>query len=122
MFDPADTPIGERIRFHRQARKKTQVVVAGLAGVTEDYLSQIERGLKTPSTTLLHRLARILAVPTAALFGESPVADAAPGHPMSGAIHSALVSAGRGTSDVAPDLAALRGRVEVAWQIWQTSR
>jgi transcriptional regulator with XRE-family HTH domain len=121
MDDQADIPIGERIRFHRQARKKTQTVVAGLAGVTEDYLSQIERGLKTPSTTLLHRLARILAVPTSALFGESPAADATPGHPMSGAIHSALTLAGRDAPNIAPDLPELRNRVEAAWQIWQTS-
>ena len=115
-----DIPIGERIRFHRQARKKTQAVVAGLAGVTEDYLSQIERGLKTPSATLLHRLARILVVPTSALFGESPAAAATPGHPVSGAIHAALASAGR-DGGAAPDLADLRGRVDSAWQIWQTS-
>jgi transcriptional regulator with XRE-family HTH domain len=63
-----DIPIGERVRFYRQARHKTQAVVAGLAGVTEDYLSQIERGLKTPSTALLHRLARVLGVPTSVLF------------------------------------------------------
>jgi transcriptional regulator with XRE-family HTH domain len=46
--------IGERLRFYRQAKGKTQAVVAGLAGVTEDYLSQIERGLKTPTLSLLH--------------------------------------------------------------------
>lgn len=44
---------------------------AGLAGVTEDYPSQIERGLKTPPTTLLHRLARVPGVPTSvARFSE----------------------------------------------------
>lgn len=48
--------IGDRIRFHRQAQRKTQAVVAGLAGISEDYLSQIERGLKTPTLGLLHRL------------------------------------------------------------------
>jgi transcriptional regulator with XRE-family HTH domain len=121
MDGQPDIPIGERIRFHRQARKKTQAVVAGLAGVTEDYLSQIERGLKTPSATLLHRLARILAVPTSVLFGESPAAAATPGHPMSSAIHSALTSAGHDTPAAAPDLGHLRDRVDTAWQIWQTS-
>jgi transcriptional regulator with XRE-family HTH domain len=28
----ADIPVGERIRFYRQARGKTQAVIAGLAG------------------------------------------------------------------------------------------
>src|SRR5436309_1275199 len=94
----ADTPIGERVRFYRQARHKTQAVVAGLAGVTEDYLSQIERGLKTPSTALLHRLARVLGVPTSVLFGESSAEPATPGHPLSAAIHSALATGGDGAS------------------------
>jgi transcriptional regulator with XRE-family HTH domain len=44
----SDIPIGERVRFYRTAKKKKQVVVAGLAGITVEYLSQIERGLKTP--------------------------------------------------------------------------
>jgi transcriptional regulator with XRE-family HTH domain len=35
--------IGERLRFYRQAKGKTQAVVARLAGAAEDYLSQIER-------------------------------------------------------------------------------
>lgn len=49
MSPAPDVRIGERLRFYRQAQGKTQAVVAGLAGVTEDYLSQIERGLKTPT-------------------------------------------------------------------------
>ena len=36
--------VGDRVRFHRLATKKTQTVVAGLAGITTDYLYQIERG------------------------------------------------------------------------------
>jgi hypothetical protein len=48
MTPAPDIPIGERIRFYREAQHKKQAVVAGLAGITGDYLSQIERGLKTP--------------------------------------------------------------------------
>jgi transcriptional regulator with XRE-family HTH domain len=121
MHSGADIPVGERIRFYRQSRRKTQAVIAGLAGVTEDYLSQIERGLKTPSTALLHRLARALGVPTSVLFGESPAEAAIPGHPLSAAINTALAS--RGTlSSTQPDLAALRDRVETAWESWQSSQ
>src|SRR5438876_1542457 len=116
----ADIPVGERVRFYRQARHKTQAVVAGLAGVTEDYLSQIERGLKTPSTALLHRLARVLGVPTSVLFGESSAEPAAPGHPLSAAIHTALATGGDGASaGDPPDLPVLRERVEAAWKSWQ---
>ena len=63
--------IGERLRFYRQAKGKTQAVVAGLAGVTEDYLSQIERGLKTPTLPLVHRFSKILGVRVSELLGES---------------------------------------------------
>ena len=44
MAPQPEVRIGERQRSYRQAKGKTQAVVAGLAGVTEDYLSQIERG------------------------------------------------------------------------------
>jgi transcriptional regulator with XRE-family HTH domain len=118
----ADIPVGERVRFYRQARRKTQAVVAGLAGVTEDYLSQIERGLRTPSTALLHRLARALGVPTSVLFGESPAEAATPGHPLSAAINTALASRGTADNGPAPDLALLRDRVEAAWVSWQASQ
>ncbi|MGH3327223.1 MAG: helix-turn-helix domain-containing protein [Streptomycetales bacterium] len=66
-----EIPIGERLRFYRQGQGKKQAVVAALAGVTEDYISQIERGLKTPTITLLHRFAQILGVPVSALIGET---------------------------------------------------
>jgi transcriptional regulator with XRE-family HTH domain len=62
MSPSPEVRVGERLRFYRQAKGKTQVVVAGLAGVTEDYLSQIERGLKTPTIALLHRFSKILGV------------------------------------------------------------
>jgi transcriptional regulator with XRE-family HTH domain len=122
MHPGADIPVGERVRFYRQARRKTQAVVAGLAGVTEDYLSQIERGLKSPSTALLHRLARALGVPTSVLFGESPAEAATPGHPLSAAINTALASRGTESNGAALDLALLRDRVEAAWASWQASQ
>ncbi|MFF5672356.1 helix-turn-helix domain-containing protein [Streptomyces hygroscopicus] len=43
----SDVPIGDRIRHYRGERR--QDVVAGLVGISPDYLSQIERGLKIPS-------------------------------------------------------------------------
>jgi transcriptional regulator with XRE-family HTH domain len=123
MPGQAHIPIGERVRFYRQAHHKTQAVVAGLAGVTEDYLSQIERGLKTPSTALLHRLARVLGVPTSVLFGESAVEPATSAHPLSAAIHTALALSGEQVSPDHPaDLVVLRARLEAAWRSWQGSR
>jgi transcriptional regulator with XRE-family HTH domain len=95
MTPAPDIPIGERIRFYREAQHKKQAVVAGLAGITGDYLSQIERGLKTPTIALLHRIARILAVPTSALLGEPFSQPEEPGSPAIPAIHRALLATGR---------------------------
>jgi len=47
MAPQPEVRIGERLKFYRQAKGKTEAVVAGLAGVSEGYLGQIERGLKT---------------------------------------------------------------------------
>src|SRR6266536_4622960 len=119
----AEIPIGERVRFYREAQRKKQTVVAGLAGITVDYLSQIERGLKTPTIPLLHRIARILGVSTAALLGEPSSESAAVSHAPMPAIHRALISDYRPAHENAqpPDLGQLRERVDVAWTIWQTA-
>lgn len=111
--------IGERLRFYRQGRGKTQAAVAGLAGVTEDYLSQIERGLKTPTITLLHQFARILGVRVSVLLGEPEFKQNGTVHPVASEIHRAMMS--YRTTGESVDLAELRGRVDTAWDIWQTS-
>lgn len=119
MSPSPEVRIGERLRFYRQAKGKTQAVVAGLAGVTEDYLSQIERGLKTPTLPLVHRFSKILGVRVSELLGESATEHDERVHPVGYAVQSALMSyAG---ADDAPDLADLRGRVDAAWSIWQGS-
>lgn len=111
--------IGEKLRFYRQGRGKTQAAVAGLAGVTEDYLSQIERGLKTPTITLLHQFARILGVRVSELLGEPEFERGGTVHPVASELHRAMMAYGGGGAPV--DLAELRGRVDTAWNIWQCS-
>lgn len=46
---------GERLRQARQQRHQTQAVVAGLSGITTDYLYQIERGKTLPIVVQLAR-------------------------------------------------------------------
>jgi transcriptional regulator with XRE-family HTH domain len=119
MAPSPEVRIGERLRFYRQAKGKTQAVVAGLAGVTEDYLSQIERGLKTPTLPLVHRFSRILGIRVSELLGESATEHDERVHPVGYAVQSALMTYA-GVDD-APDLLSLRGRVDRAWSIWQGS-
>ncbi|MFE0153178.1 helix-turn-helix domain-containing protein [Nonomuraea sp. NPDC059007] len=116
----AEIPIGERIRFYRTARNKTQAVVAGLAGMSENYLSQIERGLRTPTIALLHQLARVLDVPVAVLIGEPSLDGDSVLHPVAGQLQRVL-TAYEAPPDASPDLPALRARVESAWGLWQGS-
>ncbi|HEY6313379.1 MAG TPA: helix-turn-helix transcriptional regulator [Streptosporangiaceae bacterium] len=119
MSPSPEIRIGERLRFYRQAKGKTQAVVAGLAGVTEDYLSQIERGLKTPTIMLLHRFSKILGVRVSELLGESATEHDEAVHPVGYAVQRALTSYPSVSGSL--DLADLRGRVDAAWSIWQGS-
>src|SRR4051812_27254178 len=114
----AEISIGERIRFYRTASKKTQAVVAGLAGMSEDYLGQIERGLRTPTIDKLHQLARVLDVPVAVLIGKPSFEDDSVLHPVAATLQRVL-TAYETPSQEEPDLSGLRARVDSAWSLWQ---
>lgn len=58
---------GTALRKRRAELGLRQRYVAKEAGIAEDYLSQIERGIRAPSSELLEKLARILRVPVAYL-------------------------------------------------------
>jgi transcriptional regulator with XRE-family HTH domain len=120
MSPSPEVRIGERLRFYRQAKGKTQAVVAGLAGVSEDYLSQIERGMKTPTLTVLHRFSKILGVRVSELLGESATEHDEAVHPVGYAVQRALMAYPK--PDATVDLTELRERVNGAWSIWQGSK
>ncbi|GGT82169.1 helix-turn-helix domain-containing protein [Streptomyces coeruleorubidus] len=116
-----DLSIGDRIRHYRQARHRRQDVIAGLVGITPDYLSQIERGLKVPALPVLHAIARELGVPTAALLAERADTPTAPSDTTAPAITQALMGYGPFRSTPVHPPHVLRERVESAWRTWQTS-
>ncbi|MFJ6066593.1 helix-turn-helix domain-containing protein [Streptomyces tendae] len=115
----ADLPIGDRIRHYRGGRR--QDAVAGLVGISPDYLSQIERGLKVPSLPILYALAQELGVPAAALLSEQAPVEAEAADTAEAAVGRAFLGYGpaRSTDPVAASV--LRDRVEAAWRSWQTS-
>lgn len=115
-----DLPIGDRIRHYRGARR--QDVVAGLVGISPDYLSQIERGLKIPSLPILYSIAQELGVPTAALIAETVVPNSTSPDTTEPAIVRALMGFGPPRSTLAADPVLLRERVDGAWQKWQSSK
>lgn len=114
-------PIGDRIRFHRDARRKTQAVVAGLAGITEDYLSQIERGLKVPTIGLLSRIAEVLHVSPAVLLDPTAPGEREPARHIPAVQQAMFAPWLQQPSSEAPDLEGLASWVALAWSQWQTS-
>ncbi|MEU5976411.1 helix-turn-helix domain-containing protein [Streptomyces sp. NPDC047315] len=114
-------PLGKRVVRYRRRTGRSQAAIAGLVGISERYLSQIENGHKTPSADVLTKLAAELGVPVAALLAEEPVPQASAPLTVAPEVARALLGYGpcRTAEPVAP--AALRERVENAWQTWQSS-
>ena len=113
-----DLSIGERVRFYRRGR--SQAVIAGLTEITENYLSQIERGLKTPTVGVLQRLAAVLGVPVSVLLGEPSYASESAIHPVAPAVQAALMTYQALETEPVPTV-DLRSRVAEAWRIWQAT-
>jgi transcriptional regulator with XRE-family HTH domain len=61
--------LGSNIRSHRSDANMTINALAQGAGVSASLVSQVERGLAEPSLASLRRIAKVLQVPVAALFG-----------------------------------------------------
>jgi transcriptional regulator with XRE-family HTH domain len=113
--------IGVRVRAARAANRQTQVVVAGLAGITTDYLYQIERGKKLPTISVLADLAQVLNVPVSSLLDDSPATPPQPCVADTGAaLYRALTSPAEQQHDP-PPLPTLDDQIRGAWRIWQTS-
>src|SRR5262245_16782121 len=70
--DVSDLALGTRIRTIRRARRLTLRELSDRAGVTESFLSQVEREVATPSIATVRRIARALDLTIAELFAEEP--------------------------------------------------
>ena len=76
--EPAmDLAVGSRIRDLRREHKLSLETIAERTDLSIGFLSQIERGLSSPSLRVLATLADVLGVGIAALFGSRPSDDAA---------------------------------------------
>jgi len=63
--------MGEIIRRQRELSKLSMRQVAQTVGISNPYLSQIERGLREPSEKVLDAIARSLELSTQALYAEA---------------------------------------------------
>ena len=85
---PKDLPrdIGEFIRDLRRNARISLRQLADQAGVSNPYLSQIERGLRKPSAEVLQQLASALRVSTPLMYLRAGLLDAKDGQGVRAAV------------------------------------
>jgi transcriptional regulator with XRE-family HTH domain len=67
--------VGAFIRERRRAAQLSLRKLAQLAGVSNPYLSQIERGLRRPSAEILNAIARALRISAETLYVKAGILD-----------------------------------------------
>lgn len=75
MKQRTDTEIGKVVRRIRQNKEMTVTELAEATGMSASYISQMERGLISPSVTALHQLSEALGVPTFYFFVEEDLME-----------------------------------------------
>lgn len=60
--------VGEKIREIRIGKNIDQKTLAVMCGLSQPYLSQIEKGIKFPNINILEKISNYLNVPSAVLF------------------------------------------------------
>jgi transcriptional regulator with XRE-family HTH domain len=78
--------IGEYIRQQRSSAQISLRQLSKLAGVSNPYLSQIERGLRKPSAEILQQIAKGLRISAEALYVQAGILDAPVGGPVVDAV------------------------------------
>lgn len=67
--------LGEYLREQRRNAQLTLRQLADAAGVSNPYLSQIERGLRKPSAEILQQLAKALRISAETLYVQAGILD-----------------------------------------------
>lgn len=67
--------LGEFLREQRRNAKLSLRQLADAAGVSNPYLSQIERGLRKPSAEILQQLAKALRISAESLYVQAGILD-----------------------------------------------
>lgn len=68
--DGEDVKLGDKLRAQRIDKGLALADLAGAAGVSVGWLSQVERGLSSPSIRALRKLCAALAIPVSQLFDQ----------------------------------------------------
>src|SRR5438309_8547901 len=75
------TQVGDYIREQRSAARVSLRELARTAGVSNPYLSQVERGLRKPSAEILASIARGLKISAETLYEQAGILDRRSGTP-----------------------------------------
>lgn len=67
--------LGEFIREQRRSSRLSLRKLSDLAGISNPYLSQIERGLRKPSAEILQAIARALRISAETLYVRAGILD-----------------------------------------------
>jgi transcriptional regulator with XRE-family HTH domain len=78
--------VGSFIRNQRQGARLSLKSVAGLAGVSIPYLSQVERGLRKPSADILQAIAKGLRISAETLYVQAGILEERPAADVATAI------------------------------------
>ena len=73
--------VGDYIREQRSAARVSLRELARTAGVSNPYLSQVERGLRKPSAEILASIARALKISAETLYEQAGILDRRSGTP-----------------------------------------
>jgi transcriptional regulator with XRE-family HTH domain len=70
-----DVNLGEFLRRQRELAQLSVRQLADICGISNPYLSQIERGLRTPSSMILQSLAKGLRLSAETLYTQAGILD-----------------------------------------------
>ncbi len=92
VIRPSETlhDVGEFIRAQRESAQKSIRDLARSAGVSNPYLSQIERGIRRPSAKILQQIARALEISAETLYVRAGILDGTP--PQVSTVREAITS------------------------------
>src|ERR1044072_4697357 len=78
--------IGSYIRAQRESAQVSMRQLARTAGVSNPYLSQVERGLRKPSAEILQQIAKGLLISAEALYVKAGILDERPASVVTDAV------------------------------------
>lgn len=120
--------LGAYIREQRENAQYSLRQLAQAAGVSNPYLSQIERGLRKPSAEILQQLAKALKISAETLYVQAGLLDGSPEHSEAyagdtdGTRGADLAAAGRVVAAIAADPALTKRQKQILREIYESFR